>query len=134
MYKLLILIALFISVSANAQSPVSGLPALSSFPVFTTTPSGTTVAINLSRLSNYQTLLALKTGTQTLSISNPVSGGRYVIELQQPSATTGTVTWSNTIRWQGGTVPTLSTTYGAIDIIVLIYDGTTFLGSASLGY
>ena len=39
-----------------------------------------------------------------------------------------------TINWVGGTVPTLTSTASAVDIITLIWDGTVWYGTASLDF
>ena len=38
------------------------------------------------------------------------------------------------VKWAGGARPTLSTGNGAIDIISLYFDGTSYHGVASLGF
>ena len=60
--------------------------------------------------------------------------GSYVVRLQQPAGGSATVTWATTIVWAGGTPPTLTTTANYSDIITLIYDGTTWRGTATLNF
>lgn len=70
----------------------------------------------------------------TLTLSNPFSGGAYVLRLEQDGVGGHTVTWPLNVLWPGGVAPTLSTAPNAIDLISLYYDGTDFYGSFSLGY
>lgn len=66
---------------------------------------------------------------RTLQIQNAVAGYTYTIRIQQGSASRTITTWPTGTRWAGGTVPTLSTTSGAIDIVSLYFDGTNFYGT-----
>lgn len=72
-------------------------------------------------------------GNRTFTFANPLSGGRYLIELIQDATGSRTITWP-TIKWRGGTPPTLTTTATKTDLITLIYDGTSYSGDASLNY
>lgn len=73
------------------------------------------------------------TANCTLTLSNPKSGGRYLLELVQDSTGGRTVTWPSTVKWPGGTAPTLS---GAnkVDIIALSWNGTVYFGGSNLNY
>jgi len=70
---------------------------------------------------------------RTFTFSNPLTGGRYLLFIIQGTGGSRLVTWP-TIRWRGGTAPTLSTAVGKVDIITLVYDGTHYYGDASLNY
>jgi len=72
-------------------------------------------------------------GNRTFTFANPVAGGRYLIVLKQDATGSRTVTWP-TVKWRGGTAPTLTTTANKYDLITLIYDGTNYYGDASLNY
>ena len=39
-------------------------------------------------------------------------------------STTFTLTWPATVKWPGGTAPTLSTANNAIDVVTLVWDNT----------
>lgn len=81
--------------------------------------------------------IVLANGDNTFTFSNPISGGRYMLVLKQPSiGVAGTVTWPGTVSWAGGTAPTLTTTNGKVDIVTLVYDGnnTKYYGGVSLNY
>lgn len=72
-------------------------------------------------------------GPLVITLSNPVTGGAYLIKMVQ-GATTGTVTWPANVKWGAAGVPTLSNTTGKIDIINLYYDGTDYYGTYALGF
>ena len=74
------------------------------------------------------------TGNCTFTFSNPVEGGRYILELKQDGTGSRTVTWPSTVKWSGGVAPTLTTTAGRTDIITLYYNGTNYAGASTLNY
>lgn len=78
--------------------------------------------------------ITLANGSQVFTFTNPVSGGRYLIQLIQPSSgAAGLVTWP-TIRWTGGSPPTLTLTNNQIDIVTFYYDGTSYFGTSTLNF
>ena len=96
-----------------------------------TTTSG--VNWNISNVQYY----GMVTGIQTLTFTNPISGGRYILILKQPASGTGaTVNWPTGVLWGGGTAPTLTTTTGKVDLISFIYDGinSKYYGNSSLNF
>lgn len=90
--------------------------------------SGTSKTINWSN-GIYQKLTL--TGNCTLTFSNPVNGRLYLKVIQGSGPYT--ITWP-TIKWENTTAPTLTTTNAATDLIVLLYDGTDYLGSYSYNF
>lgn len=72
-------------------------------------------------------------GPLTITLSNPVTGGAYLIKIIQ-GATPGTVTWPANVLWGAAGAPTLSLATGDIDIINLFYDGTDYYGTYALGF
>jgi len=63
-------------------------------------------------------------GPLVITLSNPVDGGAYALRITQ-GATPGTVTWPASVKWPGGTPPTLSNVTGKIDVINLLYFSDT---------
>jgi len=57
-------------------------------------------------------------GDRTLSLSNVDVGQYFAIELIQDATGTRLVTWFSTIKWVGGTAPTLTTTPNKKDSFV----------------
>ena len=74
--------------------------------------------------------IVLDAGANTITLSNPISGGRYMLILKN---TASTVTFSPVPKWANGNAPVLSAT-GQVDIITLVWDGTDYFGSYSLNY
>lgn len=70
--------------------------------------------------------IQLASGANTFTPSNPLDGATYILQIKQPSAgAAGTVTWGATVKWPGAAAPTLTATNNAIDIVTLVYNGTT---------
>lgn len=72
-------------------------------------------------------------GATTWTFSNPLASPNacgFVIELT--NAGSAAITWPATVRWPGGTAPTLTTT--GVDVLVFITDdgGTNWRGLASM--
>lgn len=92
----------------------------------TTDTDGATVTFNLSASNIHQVTLG---GNRTLALSNASTGQCFVIRLIQDATGSRTVTWFSTIKWAGGTAPTLTTTASKTDVFGFIctssnnYDG-----------
>ena len=79
--------------------------------------------------------IQLASGANTLSLNNPKSGATYILQVKQPSSgAAGTITYPTSVKYPGGTKTVLTTDNDAIDIITLIYNGTTthYYASATL--
>ena len=80
----------------------------------------------------------LASGANTLTFTNPVAGGCYMLWIQQPaSGAAGTVTFSPTASWPGGITPTLTTTNSKIDIMTFQYStaaGGIYAGGINQNY
>ena len=98
----------------------------SSYGSWTTDVDGATITFDLSLTNLHKVTLG---GNRTLALSNTNDGQPFVIQLIQDGTPPRTVTWFSTIKWQNGTVPTLSTGSGDIDTFGFIRDGAaTYLG------
>lgn len=77
------------------------------------------------------------TTNAVVTLSNPVTGGAYALKIVQ-GATPGTIDFTAgsfaNVKWPGGTPPTLSGTTGDIDLINLLYIGTTYYGTFALDF
>lgn len=67
-------------------------------------------------------------GPLAVTLSNPVTGGTYLLRIEQ-GATPGTLTWPGTVIWGTVGAPVLSTSTGNVDLVSLFYDGTNYYGS-----
>lgn len=92
--------------------------------------SGTSKAIDWRNGSKQKVTM---TGNCTFTFSNPKAGDTYTLELIQDATGTRTIGLP-TIKWSGGTTPTWTTTANKKDILTLFYDGTDYLGVASVNF
>lgn len=74
------------------------------------------------------------TGNCTYTFTAPDGVGRFSMQVIQDATGSRTVTWPASVRWPGGTAPTLSTAANAVDIITFQYDGTNYDGVESLNF
>jgi hypothetical protein len=87
---------------------------------------GSTTTMNLAT-ANWHSLTL--TGNTTIALSNVGTNQQFTIMLTQNSSGGHTVTWFPGIKWSGGTVPTLSTAGGAIDLFTFKQIGSaSYLG------
>ncbi len=83
--------------------------------------SGTAKTIDLSQGNEHFLTL---TGSVTLTVTNPVDGGRYVF-LLATGAGSFTVTWPMSFLWSGGTAPVITATASKVDVVTAIYVAST---------
>jgi hypothetical protein len=69
----------------------------------------------------------------TLTFSGHVVG-TYIIQVTQGGGGSNTLTYPASVKWSGGTAPTLTTAVGKTDILTFYHDGTSFFGTYSLNY
>ena len=73
-------------------------------------------------------VVTMPTDTQTLAISNGTVGQKFIVSINNVTSQ-GALTWFSTIKWAGGSVPTLTGTNGKRDTFGFIQTGTaTFDG------
>lgn len=72
-----------------------------------TASDGATVTFDLSQSAIHDVTLG---GNRTLALSNETVGQFFMLTLIQDGTGTRTVTWFSTIKWAGGSAPTLTTT------------------------
>jgi len=94
------------------------------------TGSGGTLALSFA--SGNIVNLTLNAST-TLTFAGHVVG-TYIIEVTQGGAGSNTLTYPASVKWSGGTAPTLTTAVGKTDILTFYHDGTSFYGTYSLHY
>jgi type II secretory pathway pseudopilin PulG len=87
-----------------------------------------TTAIDWSNGNTQKVTLA---GATTFTFANGQAGGKYTLVLVQDATGNRTVTWPASVKWSGGTAPTLTTTGGKTDFIGFIYDGANYYGVGS---
>ncbi len=83
-----------------------------SVPAVTTDADTATITFNMAASNIHAVTLG---GNRTLAVSNVSVGQCFMIELIQGTGGSKTVTWFSTIKWAGGSAPTLTTTAGKKD-------------------
>jgi hypothetical protein len=69
------------------------------------------------------------TANCTLTFPTAVAGKSFLLGLLQDATGSRTVTWPGTVKWAGGTAPTLTTTASKLDMFSFVcLDGTNWLG------
>jgi len=71
---------------------------------------------------------------ETFTFTAPTNPGNFLLVLIQDGTGSRTATWPGTVKWVGGTAPTLSTAGSSIDIASFYWDGTNYFGVASLAF
>lgn len=92
--------------------------------------TGSTESIDLSQGDMFNLTL---NSSVTLTLNNP-NRTVYVFKIKQDSTGSRTITWPSSVKWAGGTAPTLTTTANAWDIVTLLWDGEYFSGTSTLNF
>ena len=87
------------------------------YEAWVTESDGATVTFDLAD-GNKQTVTL--GGNRTLALSNVQNGHVFLIRLLQDGTGSRTVTWFSTIKWAGGSAPTLTTTADKADVFGFI--------------
>ena len=74
------------------------------------------------------------TGNCTFTFTAPQGACNLMLRLIQDGTGSRTVTWPATVKWPGGTAPTLTTDAAAIDIVSFYFDGTNYWGMSGLDF
>ena len=95
---------------------------------YTETPfsANSSTAITLA-LTNGTVQIITLTGSATITMPTAVSGKSFIMYLKQDATGSRTVTWS-TVKWAGGTAPTITATASRQDILSFFSDGTNWFG------
>ena len=73
-----------------------------------TPAAAATATLDLDLGNNHE--IQMPAGNITIAISNETDGQFFVIDITQDGTGSRTVTWFTTIKWAGGSAPTLTTT------------------------
>jgi hypothetical protein len=95
--------------------------------------SSTSLTIDWNKGNKQRTTL---TGNCTFTFTAPTTGvANLMLKLIQDGTGSRTVTWPATVKWPGGSAPTLTTTATTgIDIVSCYWDGTNYFCSTSLDF
>jgi len=86
--------------------------------------SGTAITL---ALTNGTVQIITLTGNATITMPTATSGKSFIMYLKQDATGSRTVTWS-TVKWAGGTAPTITSTASRQDILSFFSDGTNWFG------
>ena len=89
--------------------------------------AATTTTIDLSTSNIFKVSLGADISVLTLNNAKP---GTYIIEFIQGASTLYNVTFPSGWKWAAGLVPIVTQTINKIDIVTLVYDGSTYFASA----
>lgn len=95
---------------------------------YTETPysANSSTAITLA-LTNGTVQIITLTASTTITMPTAVSGKSFIMYLRQDATGSRTVTWT-TVKWAGGTAPTITSTASRQDILSFFADGTNWYG------
>lgn len=114
--------------AGSCADVTSGVQTNSLIPIRTTTVGGATSLALASSLNQFVTLH----DSTTFTFINPPADGNIVrFQLTQSNGGSHTVTWPVSVKWPGGSAPTLTAANGAVDQVQCLYDGTALLYSCS---
>lgn len=71
---------------------------------------------------------------ETFTFTAPTNPCTLMLTIIQDGTGSRTITWPATVKWPGGTAPTLTTTANARDKVALDWDGTQYDGVVSLDF
>lgn len=95
---------------------------------------GATVTFDLSNTTKTNVRTVTLGGNRTLALSNVSVGQVFIIRLVQDATGSRTVTWWPTIKWPGGSAPTLSTGANRVDVFGFICTGSGTYDGFFLGF
>jgi len=90
--------------------------------------ANSSTAITLNITANGTVQIITLTGSATITMPTAVAGKSFVLFLKQDATGSRAVTWS-TVKWPGGTAPTITTTASKQDIFSFFSDGTNWYGT-----
>lgn len=100
-----------------------------------TLTDGATIAINWLDGNQQKVVLG---GNRTITFSNYIAGQILRLVVCQDATGARTITWPSSIRWQGGSAPTLTTTANQCDLTTFIATNATsslvIFGAAALTF
>jgi len=88
--------------------------------------ANSSTAITLA-LTNGTVQIITLTGNATITMPTATAGKSFIMYLKQDATGSRTVTWS-TVKWAGGTAPTITSTASRQDILSFFSDGSSWFG------
>lgn len=69
-----------------------------------------------------------------LTLTAPLGAANLLLRIVQDGTGSRTITWPSSVKWAGGTPPTLTAAGASIDIVSFYFDGAEYYGVASLAF
>jgi len=91
---------------------------------FATYTPGVGATATLDCAADNRHSITMPAGNITIALSNITVGQIIIVEITQDGTGSRTVTWFSTIRWAGGSAPTLTTTGSKRDVFGFICTGS----------
>lgn len=110
-----------VSFSAGTKYVFCSPPTAFLEPTINVATDGATVTFDLSKSNVHQVTLG---GNRTLALSNVRTGSKFILRIVQDGSAPRTVTWFSTIKWPGGTTPTLTATNNKADVFGFLVTGS----------
>jgi hypothetical protein len=107
-------------------TPVLTNPTVTNY-VETAYSANSSTAITLD-LANGTVQIITLTGNATVTMPTATAGKSFILLLKQDGTGSRTITWS-TVKWAGGTTPTITGTASRQDIFSFFADGTNWYGT-----
>lgn len=92
-----------------------------------------TIAWNIGNLEVANAMVTIS-GNRTLNLTGALSGGSYILIIEQDSVGSWTLTLPGSWRFEGGGGLVLSTAPGAIDLLAFTFDGTNYYATLGQSY
>jgi hypothetical protein len=90
-------------------------------PALKANADATTVTFDVNEANVHTVTLG---ANRIFAISNETAGQKFMIRILQDGTGSRTVTWFSTIKWAGGSAPTLTTTASKADVVGFLVTGT----------
>lgn len=127
-------VALPAAISANITGKFEGnTPASANRDYYNEGDQAANFAIDWDTRQSLHLRYRLTDSVTITGITNGCSGKEHILQIVQDGTGSRTITWPGSVTWLSGSAPTLSTAAGAIDVISLFYDGTTYYGAMNGG-
>lgn len=124
------------TVDQNFADKTLSRPVLKDYGELWQTVTSSSGAVTIDFTSGNHASLTLSENVTSITLSNPTATGKVcpcLLRVVQDS-TPRTITWPASVKWAGGTAPTLSTGSGDIDLFVLqTWDGGTSYYASIVG-
>jgi hypothetical protein len=96
------------------------------------TPAASAVTIDWTTAQ--QQNVTLNAATIAFTFTAPNGPGTFSLTINQDATGGRLATWPASVKWAGGTPPTLSTAANAVDVAAFKWNGTNYLAQLSNGF